>query len=179
MCRYAQYTYKPHLACFDCRKTFKRRRLTDINRDATDSVAARCPQCQGLLADMGLDFKSPPASDHKAWQHLRNLYSAGITYHSCGCSGPGYIPASTIELRTMLNERKREYVKNLGFWLNKSAPTTRQELASDRERNYVQYGYVVKIAGRKGSVIPQEAVAYWNARISELDQRLGTLPLHG
>ena len=32
MCRYTMTTYKPHYACFECNKTFKRRLLTDIDR---------------------------------------------------------------------------------------------------------------------------------------------------
>jgi hypothetical protein len=95
MCRYAMVSYKPHFACFNCRKTFKRRLLNDVDRDETESVAAKCPECGQLMADMGLDFESPKKKDVKAWEHLKTLYAVGITFHSCGCSGPGYIPSST------------------------------------------------------------------------------------
>ncbi len=56
MCRYAFYKYKPHYACFKCRKTFKRKHLFDVDRDNEKSVDAKCPQCQSLMANMGLDF---------------------------------------------------------------------------------------------------------------------------
>ena len=32
MCRYAMVSYKPHYACFNCRKTFKRRLFYDIRK---------------------------------------------------------------------------------------------------------------------------------------------------
>jgi DNA-directed RNA polymerase subunit RPC12/RpoP len=79
MCRYAMTAYKAHYACFDCRKTFKRRLLHDVARDEPTSVAAKCPDCGQAAASMGLDFKSPPKDDAKAWQHLRSLYAVGIT----------------------------------------------------------------------------------------------------
>ena len=41
MCRYAMAKYKPHYACFNCRKTFKRKLMWDIKRDyQTDLVVA-------------------------------------------------------------------------------------------------------------------------------------------
>lgn len=72
MCRYAMFPYKSHYACFECRKTFKRRLLKDINRELghEDSVEAKCPQCGGLMADMGLDFESPKMNDTKTWEHI-------------------------------------------------------------------------------------------------------------
>ena len=175
MCRYAMTAYKPHYACFECRKTFKRRLLNDVDRDEETSVAAKCPECGNLMADMGLDFKSPPKDDLKAWQHLRTLYQVGITFHSCGCGGPGYVPLDKDELRTLFTLRKSAFVKNLSFWLNKSTLTTKRELALGLERNYVQYGYVAALRGRKGGVNVKEAAAYWNARIQELDQLLAFL----
>lgn len=75
MCRYA-ITYKPHFACFKCRKSFKRRLLKDISDDDKQkSVPAKCPECGELMADMGLDFKAPSKTNIKAWEHLTNLYS--------------------------------------------------------------------------------------------------------
>ncbi len=59
MCRYAMMVYKCHYACFNCQKTFKRRVLKDVDREAQVSVEAKCPECGNLMANMGLDFESP------------------------------------------------------------------------------------------------------------------------
>jgi hypothetical protein len=101
MCRYATTRYKPHFACFNCRKTFKRRLLWDISDDdKLIEVEAKCPQCGKLMADMGLDFASPKKDDTKEWNHIKDLYLVGITFHSCGCTGPGYIPKDKEKLIT-------------------------------------------------------------------------------
>ena len=73
MCRYAMVSYKPHYACFNCRKTFKRRLFYDI-REGRQSDIAKCPQCGKPMADMGLDFASPSKNDKKAWEHIQKLY---------------------------------------------------------------------------------------------------------
>ena len=173
MCRYAHYSYKPHLACFDCRKTFKRRHLADIQRGATDSVAAKCPQCQGLLANMGLDFKSPPASDYKAWQHLRSLYAAGITYHSCGCSGPGYVPATTAALATYLAERLTGYVQELRYWLTRPEPTTKAEREADHPQSQAHhYQLPYSLTRQQKRIDAAQALAYWQQRVAQVENDL-------
>lgn len=107
--------YKSHYACFECKKTFKRRLLWDINRDDKRSIEAKCPQCGQLMANMGLDFASPKKDNLKEWAHIKNLYSVGITFHSCGCLGPGYIPKSTEKLIDYIEEIKASYFRNLEF----------------------------------------------------------------
>jgi len=113
MCRYGINTYKPHYACFKCRKTFKRRLLTDIDRDSREfeKQSYKCPECNGMTANMGLDFESPKRSDLKAWNHMKELYEAGITFHSCGCSGPGYIPKDKNKLIDFLSEKKKSILR--------------------------------------------------------------------
>ena len=91
MCRYAMYgPYKRHMACFDCRKGFKRAPLGDWNCPADDP--APCPDCGRPMASMGLDFRPPPRRAVEHWAVVEHLFSFGFAYHSCGCSGPGYRP---------------------------------------------------------------------------------------
>jgi DNA-directed RNA polymerase subunit RPC12/RpoP len=172
MCRYAMTSYKPHYACFNCRKTFKRRLLNDVARDKEDSLAATCPDCGQLMASMGLDFKSPPKKEINAWQHLQKLYSVGIAFHSCGCSGPGYIPRDSAELRNVLLKRKEEYVENLHFWLNKPILETKVALEKDRSNNLSTYNKVYHLQGKKGAVIAQEAVNHWTNLIQDIEHKL-------
>ena len=167
MCRYAMTNYKPHYACFSCRKTFKRRLLGDIKQGAPpDSFDAKCPECGELMADMGMDFESPRKSDVKAWKHIQSLYQSGITFHSCGCIGPGYIPVDKEDLLRVLKLRKENYIECRNFWANhretekKNLP--RSPLAKGYEKNSIQPSY-------------EETMGYWVERINLIDQRIQEL----
>jgi DNA-directed RNA polymerase subunit RPC12/RpoP len=188
MCRYGMYTYKPHYACFDCRKAFKRRLLADITPTRTASVAdvwfknnlskqaqqtsaqepttAKCPECGSLMANMGLDFKAPPKDNQAAWQHLRRLYTVGIAFHSCGCGGPGLVPATTEALVTHLEQQLGGYVQHLRYWLTRSQPVTRVEFEADRQQNWGHNWNLAKDA--KGRVDAPAALVYWQARVQQL-----------
>ncbi|MBU0553747.1 hypothetical protein KKF91_05745 [Myxococcota bacterium] len=117
MCRYAFGHYKPHYACFDCRKGFKRRLRSDF-KGGGEALPARCPQCGALMANMGLDFKPPPMKDACAWRVLQGLYTAGLTFHSCGCSGPGYRPRSPQAYQRFLEETRAGYLSALRRWVS-------------------------------------------------------------
>lgn len=147
MCRYAETTYKAHFACFDCRKTFKRRRIEDIGGEKGTDTSAKCPQCGRFMADMGLDFASPRMEDVKAWSHLKELYTVGITFHSCGCGGTAYIPKDSKDLRKHLEEILRSYQGHLKHW-------------QITERSNPESG---------------QAVPYWIDRIKEVDARIKLL----
>ena len=177
MCRYGQIAYKSHYACFACRKTFKRRLLRDIDRDklTADSVPATCPECRGLMADMGKDFKSPPKAEVKAWQHLRDLYSVGVTYHSCGCSGPGYVPADKPALLAYLEERQADYVEQQRFWLTRAEPETKREADADRRANWHHYRGLPKEQQNQKFVNNLEAAAYWKEKLDALTAQLAGL----
>lgn len=173
MCRYAMTIYKPHQACFNCRKTFKRRLLGDITRGKGDEQAAKCPQCGELTADMGLDFESPKKTDVKKWAHLKELYTVGITFHSCGCTGPGYIPKDKSQLIAYFEGLKKDYQRELVFWRERTAPVTEAEIQREMSKNYE---YVRKIERgpkpRKKVISNEEAINYWINKIQEVDEQL-------
>lgn len=179
MCRYAFSAYKPHYVCFDCRKMFRRRLLKDIDRDKENSIEAKCPQCGGLMADMGLDFKPPRKTDIKAWQNVKDLYNVGITFHSCGCSGPGYIPKDREEIIKRLSDTRISYINNLRFWLNFELPDTKQEIEKFKQRNFQS------VAGglpnslyqeyRKNKLKKEDAVQYWTNRLTDIDKNIASL----
>jgi hypothetical protein len=88
--------------------------LSDIEETKELSLKeAKCPECGNLVADMGLDFATPRKDDIKSWKHLQQLYTVGITFHSCGCNGPGYIPKDEEEFIAYLQKSKDRYCKNL------------------------------------------------------------------
>lgn len=84
MCRYAYpwRPYKTHYVCLPCRHTAKYLPRTN----------PRCPSCRQPMLDLGHDFKVPCRRDHNQWRKVGILVAAGITFHSCGCSGPGPRP---------------------------------------------------------------------------------------
>ena len=185
MCRYSMSTYKPHYACFNCRKTFKRRLLTDLNPiiAATVSKPSKCPECGELMADMGLDFKAPAKSDKKAWEHLANLYKAGVTFHSCGCYGPGFVPKSRQALVDMLEERKTRYIRNRRFWSNQlgKAPGEGLMLSKDikGEEAYAIPKELIQSVKRRAAVDVPRAVAHWLRKIEQVETQIDELKALG
>ncbi len=180
MCKYAMVLYKPHYACFNCRKTFKRRLQVDIKRGINtgdENKPATCPECGNVMADMGLDFKSPKKTDVKAWDHLSTLYTVGITYHSCGCTGPGYVPKNSDELIDYLIRVRSEYLQHQHFWARrKSDPETQSEIAKDENENAVFLYNTPREARIGTSKRPKydasAAQIYWGRQIRELDKKI-------
>ena len=161
MCRYAMTLYKPHYACFNCHKTFKRRLKKDI-KDGIESVyEAKCPQCGELMANMGLDFESPKMEDLKKWEHIKSLYSVGITFHSCGCSGPGYIPNSKEKLIEHFEQLKTSYLKNIDFWRARIEPSDNKERDKDWNKNWTELGYIAQKAEKKLFLIRKVQIIGW------------------
>ncbi|MBS9774317.1 MAG: hypothetical protein KGV59_04080 [Tenacibaculum sp.] len=185
MCRYS-YPYKPHYACFECRKTFKRRLLVDIDRGAVCTKGDTpywekekpysCPECGGIMANMGLDFESPKKNDLKAWNHMKDLYEVGITFHSCGCTGPGYIPRDKSSLIKLLEKNKQIYIKHLRFWKTRVEPETESEKNKDRKEN----GEFIAMlpskfttgTKKKRKTDIKKAIEYWGERVNNIDENI-------
>ena len=145
--------------------------MWDINRDDKRSLEAKCPQCGQLMANMGLDFASPKKDNTKEWTHIKNLYSVGITFHSCGCSGPGYIPNSTGKLKEYFEDIKASYFKNLEFWRKRIEPTTKQEREKDASRNWFELSRVSE-KYKKEIVRNQDGINYWLDKIKQVELKL-------
>lgn len=171
MCRYAMVAYKPHYICFECRKTFKRRLFIDI-RKGNETPHAKCPQCGELMAEVGKDFKAPAKNAIKEWQHVKQLYMVGIRFFSCGCSGPGYIPADKEALIQYFQNIIEQYNKELDFWRNRIEPITQAQ--KSRERSL--YGkYINKVpteGGKKQVVANLQAIDYWLKKIREVEKQI-------
>ncbi|MED5373228.1 MAG: hypothetical protein VX899_19575 [Myxococcota bacterium] len=158
MCRYA-LPYMPHYACFLCRKAYKRRLLGDL--PPQEDKPFRCPQCQGPMADMGQDFAPPKMRAVKAWRTLESLYEAGQTFHSCGCSGPGYRPRDPRALRSFLELRLQEYTRNAERPLDTHTPGIWEEQDSGRRKHRWRS--------------PSEARSYWIERARAVEAVLAGL----
>lgn len=174
MCKYAMTPYKDHYACFDCQKTFKRRLWIDIKKGSKADTIAICPQCGEKMASMGRDFESPKQKDDKAWQHLKNLYEVGITFHSCGCTGPGYIPRDHDAILAYFEKIKADYFKELDFWRNRIEPDTKQEHIKDEQRNWQKLS-AVNSNYKKENVKNQVGLDYWHNRIVAIESKIQTI----
>ncbi len=174
MCRYAFRDYKPHYACFKCRKTFKRKHLFDADRDNETSVEAKCPQCQSLMGNMGLDFESPKMKDEKAWEHLEQLYSVGITFHSCGCQGPGYIPNDKEMLIKYYDDKIFNYNKELVFWRKRIEPTNQSEVQKEINQHKEKLWPIPsELRDKKTGIVKNEdAINFWIERIKLMEEKL-------
>ncbi len=167
--------YKPHYACFGCRKTFKRKLFHDIRKGnkGEQNKEAKCPQCACLMASMGLDFEAPPKNDIKKWEHIKDLYQVGITFHSCGCSGPGYIPRDRERLIAYFEEILEKYHENLDFFRNRKEPENNQELQRENSKNWMKIGELpANIRDKKINVKNEDAKKYWFDKIKEVEAKL-------
>jgi hypothetical protein len=145
MCRYAQTSYKPHLACFACRKVYRRRLPRDANYTGPEKPPV-CPDCAGPVADMGKDFKTPGKDELRAWRMAEQLWTIGETFHSCGCGGPGYRPRDPEAYREFLAERRATFLANL------------RRAATDP-----------RSTGFYGEDAEAHAAAYWRRRLERIE----------
>jgi hypothetical protein len=113
MCRYGlSGPYKDHFACFTCRKSFKKPSVEDgaerFDVEIGEPIAIKCPQCRGEMVDLGLDFKPPKQSDKRQWEKVRILFDHGVTFHSCGCGGPGFRPKELRDVASFLKDNRSQ-----------------------------------------------------------------------
>jgi hypothetical protein len=150
--------------------------MGDINRGDESTVAAKCPQCGELMANMGLDFESPKQNDIKAWQHIQNLYSVGVTFHSCGCTGPGYIPNTSELLIQYFEQILKCYHTHLEFWRQRTVPENKREIEREKSKYWNFISEIpYELRPRNEAVSTEDAMKYWFGRIREVELKLAHL----
>ncbi len=130
---------------------------------------------------MGLDFESPKKSDLKAWNHIKNLYEVGVTFHSCGCTGPGYIPKNKSLLIEFLKEKKDVYIEHLRFWSTRIEPKNESEKSKDWNKNS-EFLFALPPefetgTKKKRKVDLKKAVAYWQKKVNKIENNIEKLEL--
>jgi hypothetical protein len=120
MCRYGFKNYKSTFACFKCQTGFKRRNVLDINRDATETKDAKCPNCAGFAYCIGREIRLPKKIEDEQWACIKYLIDHQYNIYSCGCQGIGFVPhkmkdaiglvknADALETKLRLREIKKE-----------------------------------------------------------------------
>ncbi len=71
-------------------------------------AAFKCPECKQPMANLGRDFKAPRRSDIRAWKAIQKVYRLGHAFQTCGCDGPGFIPASELEYQGLSETDARD-----------------------------------------------------------------------
>jgi hypothetical protein len=135
MCRYSMHPSKTHFACLPCRFTSKHwgARWREVN--------VYCPHCGELMVDLGRDFKAPRRQSVSQWRKVEMLAAAGITFDSCGCSGPGSRPKSLSDAKSQLHTRRSDVKSSEVEKVPKCWPrgaSLRREKRMDRRRRQWQ-----------------------------------------
>jgi hypothetical protein len=97
------------------------------------SAAFNCPQCNAPMADLGRDFKAPRASDRKAWKQISRVYTLGHAFHTCGCTGPGFIPNTPREYQEYLERQRAEYARMRDYYSDADCPAPATEAKAARQ----------------------------------------------
>jgi hypothetical protein len=103
MCRYSFVNYKVTYGCFKCQVGFKRPLLQDVmgkklrleqvaKKNAFTSKDFRCPNCGGVMANLGRDLRLPSKTKTEQWRCIKYLYDNKYNIYSCGCQGIGFVP---------------------------------------------------------------------------------------
>jgi len=143
-----------------------------------ESKEAKCPNCGSPMANIGKDFAAPKKDNVKEWNHIKTLYSVGITFHSCGCTGPGYIPATKDRLIAYFEEIKREYQRHLDFWRQREEPIDRPGIDRDMSKNWRFIRSVPsKFRSKKATISNEDAKIYWIGRVNEVNHKISQLAL--
>lgn len=103
-----------------------------------------------------------------------SLYSVGITFHSCGCSGPGYIPNSKEKLIECFEGIKKTYLKNMDFWRTRIEPSTKQEKERDLNKNWHKLSSISPNY-KKEIVTNQQGLDYWHVKIKQVEEKLNLI----
>lgn len=148
--------------------------MNDIKRGEKSVQEAKCPECGELMASMGLDFESPKKDDIKKWQHIKSLYSVGIAFHSCGCSGPGYIPNSKEKLIEYFEDLKQKYFKNMEFWRSRTEPTNNTERDKEWNKNWAQLSNIAS-KHRKEIITNQEGISFWLEKVKQIEHKISLI----
>ena len=86
-------------ACFDCRKSWK--------IEPREDFQAVCPQCRGVLHEMGRNFKAPKKRDDEQWKKVLALWSGGVRFWGQNVAEPP--PERLSEVDDYLRSRAKRH----------------------------------------------------------------------
>lgn len=93
-------------ACFECRKSFKRKpRDHDI----------ACPNCGNVLREMGRSFKAPKKTALKQWQKVGMLWNAGFRFPTSNTDANPY-PENLDDVETFIKDNPKHPFRLKEYW---------------------------------------------------------------
>jgi hypothetical protein len=69
---------------------------------------AKCPNCGGIMANLGRDLRLPTKIKDEQWRCIKYLYDNKYNIYSCGCSGIGFVPHKMEDAITLVEEYKNQ-----------------------------------------------------------------------
>lgn len=96
-------TYLIAHACFDCRKSFK--------LAPRSNYVTTCPNCGGVILEMGRSFKAPPARDIAQWAKVWVLYAAGFRFSSYRSTSGPPLPRTRSEVKAFIGDNPAHPMK--------------------------------------------------------------------
>lgn len=107
---FGERPYKSKYICTDCRKSFKRKLLSDITTDKDiKEKAPKCPDCGKLTNWIGPKFRAPKTDNIKAWNSIKTLYDIGLLNFIGWGNNYDDIPETTKSLNDFLKDLKETY----------------------------------------------------------------------
>lgn len=99
-----------------CKKVSERQALEtqyattvdQIESDYQEKISV-CPDCGGVLVNLGMDTKAPQKNNVKEWAILEGMYQMGISFQSCGCQAMGFVPHNISDYKEYLNDHLAHY----------------------------------------------------------------------
>ena len=122
--------YKQKYICVACRKSFKRRVLSDVSKETVEKEP-KCPDCGKVTAWIGPKFRAPKSDNVKAWNSVKVLRDVGVLNYIGFASEKIKLPETNKALKDILVDIKEVCEHNIQKYVS---------LKHD-EGNKVQIGY--------------------------------------
>jgi hypothetical protein len=113
-----EVAYKSKYICVHCRKSFKRKLLSDIAGDDKEEIKPVCPICSRESTWIGPKFRSPKTENINAWRSIEILNDIGVLDFIGWAGVPVVIPESSKGLKDMLLSMKEKEEHNVRKWLS-------------------------------------------------------------
>ena len=109
--------YKSKYICTDCRKSFKRKILSDITTDKDiEEKEPKCPDCGKPTNWIGPKFRAPKTENTIAWNAIKVLYDLGLLNFIGWANNFIDIPETQKSLNDFLKDLKGNYEWNIKRW---------------------------------------------------------------
>jgi len=109
--------YKSKYICTACRKSFKRKILTDIaGNEDTEEKEPKCPDCGQPTNWIGPKFRAPKSDNIKAWNSIRVLRDIGLLNFIGWARYAVDIPETKKSLDDLLKDLKTRYACSIKKW---------------------------------------------------------------